>query len=255
MEKKYLVANWKMHKTMQEATTFIERLLPQLDAMHDHPLDLFIAPSFVYLWAIKTLINGRGFIKLAAQNCHHETEGAFTGEVSAAMLASVGVGSVLIGHSERRVNQQEDNVLLAKKIKQVLAAGMRPLLCCGESLEARKEGKHKVIVQQQLQESLLDLTPLQVESLLIAYEPVWAIGRGQVASLEVITEMHAFIRACLLNYYGMLGEKIPILYGGSCNSQNARAIFSCPNVAGGLVGGAGLQEDHLMQIITVLLEK
>jgi triosephosphate isomerase len=171
------------------------------------------------------------------------------------MLASAGVGCVLIGHSERRIYQQEDHLLLAKKVKRVLEAGMRPLFCCGESLADRNAGQYQETIQRQLKESLSDLTPLEVEKLLIAYEPVWAIGTGQVASVEVITETHAFIRTILLNQYGILGEKIPILYGGSCNEQNATAIFSCPNVTGGLIGGASLPTDHFIKIITALLEQ
>lgn len=253
MQKKYLIGNWKMYKTVQEAITFMQQLLPQLKAVDTHLLALSIAPSFVHLSTIAALIRDYKSIQLVAQNCHHEAEGAFTGEVSAAMLAAIGVGSVLIGHSERRSYQKEDDLLLAKKIKRVLATGMQPFLCCGESLEARRSGRHKAMVQQQLQESLAGLTPREIEQLAIAYEPVWAIGTGQVASLEVITEMHTFIREILSDQCE--GAKVPILYGGSCNAQNAKAIFDCPNVAGGLIGSASLQVDQFMKIVIALLEK
>ena len=228
----------------------MQQLLPQLEAIDTRPFMLSIAPSFVHLSYMAAFIEGHPSIQLVAQNCHHEAEGAFTGEVSAAMLAAIGVGGVLIGHSERRIYQKEDNLLLAKKVKRVLAAGMQPFLCCGESLEARRSGRHKAVVQQQLEESLAGLRG--IEKLAIAYEPVWAIGTGQVASLEEITEMHAFIREILSDQYG--GEQVPILYGGSCNAQNAKAIFGCPNVAGGLIGGASLQADQFVKIVTALLE-
>ncbi|WP_419241851.1 triose-phosphate isomerase [Cardinium endosymbiont of Nabis limbatus] len=254
MQKKYLIANWKMHKTVQEATAFMQALLPQLEAVDPSQLALCIAPSFVHLPAIAALIDGHESIRplsLVAQNCHHAAEGAFTGEVSAAMLASIGVSGVLIGHSERRIYQKEDHLLLAKKIKRVLASGMQPFFCCGESLEARRHGSHKTMVQQQLEESLSGLTTQEIEKLAIAYEPVWAIGTGQVASIEAITEMHTFIRQMVSTQYGT--ERVPILYGGSCNPQNAKAIFDAPHVAGGLVGSASLQVDPLMKMVAALL--
>ncbi|CAH2560201.1 triose-phosphate isomerase [Cardinium endosymbiont of Oedothorax gibbosus] len=253
MQKKYLIGNWKMYKTVQEAIIFMQQLLPQLQAIDTRPLALSIAPSFVHLSTIAALIDDYKSIQLVAQNCHHETEGAFTGEVSAAMLAAIGVGGVLIGHSERRSYQKEDNLLLAKKIKRVLEVGMQPLLCCGESLEARRSGRHKAMVQQQLLESLVGLTPKEIEQLGIAYEPVWAIGTGQVASLEVIIEMHTLIREILSDQCE--GAKVPILYGGSCNAQNVKAIFDAPNVAGGLIGSASLKVDQFMKIVIALLGK
>ena len=255
MTKKYLVGNWKMNKTVQEATDFIEYLLPKLARLDINISNLFIAPSFVHLLAIKPSIDVHPFIRLAAQNCHHKTEGAFTGEVSAAMLSTIGVECVIIGHSERRIYQQETHILLAKKIKKVLEAGMHPLLCCGEGLEDRNSGNYKLVIQQQLEESLSGLTSLEVKKLLIAYEPVWAIGTGESASLEVITETHAFIRRVLLNQYGILGSEIPILYGGSCNEQNAATIFSSINVDGGLIGSASLEADPMIKIITALFEQ
>ncbi|WP_342265633.1 triose-phosphate isomerase [Cardinium endosymbiont of Philonthus spinipes] len=256
MKKKYLIGNWKMYKTVQEAVVFMQQLLPQLEAIRplaicDTALALYIAPSFLHLPAIAALLGDQKSIQLLAQNCHHEAEGAFTGEVSAAMLASIGVSGVLIGHSERRNYQKEDHPLLAKKIKRVLEAGMQPFFCCGESLAARRSGNHKAMVQQQLQESLVDLTPKEIETLVIAYEPVWAIGTGQVATMEEITEMHTFIRGILSNHYGV--GNVPILYGGSCNPQNAAAIFGCADVAGGLIGGASLEADQFVKMIMALL--
>lgn len=253
MNKKYLIGNWKMYKTVQEATTFMQHLLPQLAGIDRRSLVLCIAPAFVHLPAMAALIDGPAPIQLVAQNCHHEPEGAFTGEVSAAMLAAIGVRGVLIGHSERRIYQQEDHLLLAKKVKRVLENGMQPFLCCGESLEDRKNGRHTVIVQQQLQAGLSDIPLKEIAKIGIAYEPVWAIGTGAVAGVEVIAAMHSFIREHVLDQYG--AAHVPILYGGSCNPQNAKAIFSCPNVAGGLIGGASLQVDDFMKIVTVLLEQ
>ncbi|MBX9889963.1 MAG: triose-phosphate isomerase [Amoebophilaceae bacterium] len=249
--KKQLIGNWKMHKTVQEATDFMEQLSLQIKNLELSGIHLSIAPAFIHLFPLHQLTALSPSIRLIAQNCHHEKEGAFTGEVSAAMLASTGIEGVLIGHSERRAYQQEDHGILVKKIKSVLAAGMSPIFCCGEQWADRAQGNHEVILQQQL--SLPDLTEVALKKLIIAYEPVWAIGSGKVATVEVIAATHSYIRELLRDRYGSLGENVPILYGGSCNEENARDIFACSHVAGGLIGNASLQVDRFIKIIHALL--
>ena len=253
MKKKQLIGNWKMHKTVQESTDFMQQLSMQIENLDLSGIHLSIAPAFIHLLPLRQLTARSPSIGLIAQNCHHETEGAFTGEISAAMLASTGIEGVIVGHSERRAYQQEDHGVLAKKIKKVLAMGMSPIFCCGEQWSDRAKGNHEVVLEQQLADSLLDLTEVELQKLIIAYEPVWAIGSGKVATVEVITATHSYIRGLLQDRYGSLGAHIPILYGGSCNEENARDIFSCPHVAGGLIGNASLQVNRFVKIIHALL--
>lgn len=252
MPYKYLIGNWKMHKTQQEAIAFIQQLVPKLKSLNLKNIHVILAPAFVHLVTLKAWIENVPYLALCGQNCHHEKEGAYTGEISAAMLACLDVNYVLVGHSERRQFQQENHELLTKKVQQVLQAGMRPIFCCGESATLRHQDKAEETIQKQLIESLANLTACQAEKLLIAYEPVWAIGTGQVASVETITTMHNWIRTVLIDQYGKIGQSIPILYGGSCNPDNAADIFACPNVSGGLIGSASLQADHFIQILMAL---
>lgn len=249
--KKYLIGNWKMYKTLQESIDFIKELSRLLEKIDTKGLTIGIAPPFVHLSAIANLLEGKQPIQLIAQNCHHEVEGAFTGEVSAHMLAAIGVQGVLIGHSERRIFEKENGVFLAKKITRVLASGMQPLLCCGERLEDRNNGNHEAVVREQLTTTLSSITPDERANVTIAYEPVWAIGTGAVASLTAVKEMHSFIKAMMLEQYG--ARNIPILYGGSCNPKNAKGIFECPNVAGGLIGSASLAANSFMELVKLLV--
>lgn len=241
-----------MNKTLQEAKQFVEQLLPQLEKLPTSGPTIWIAPAFVHLSTLQTALMHHPCVQLAAQNCHHESAGAYTGEVSVSMLASAGVAGVLVGHSERRLYQKETDAMIAQKVKQILETGMQPLFCCGERLEDRTAGTYKRVLKQQLLQGLATLSSVEATKLIVAYEPVWAIGTGQVASLEIITEAHTFIRTALVETYGTAAAATPILYGGSCTAQNAAAVFACPNVAGGLIGGASLEADHFIQLIQLL---
>ncbi len=252
MPARMIVANWKMHKTWDEGITWFQELNQHLAQNVQKDLTLILCPSFIHLEAIYRLINASllNRIYLGAQNCHQEEKGAFTGEVSAAMLRSVGTRYVLIGHSERRQYFQEDAPLLAKKVNSVLLHEMQPICCCGEDWPTRQEGRHVSWVTQQLTESLFHLSPTQISQVIIAYEPVWAIGSGRIPSLLEIEEMHQAIREHLSQQYGRsIAKEIPILYGGSCNPVNAALLLSHPMIAGLLVGGASLQADTFLPII------
>jgi triosephosphate isomerase len=188
---------------------------------------------------------------VGAQNINENDEGAYTGEISGIMLASMEVEYCIIGHSERRKYYGEDHLLLAKKLDAALRNGIRPIFCCGEVLAEREAGKHFEVVKKQLDESLFHLTDEQFEQVIIAYEPVWAIGTGVNATPGQAQEMHAYIREEIKNRYGMsLAAETTILYGGSCNSSNARELFSQEDVDGGLIGGASLKTDEFLKIVT-----
>lgn len=210
---------------------------------------IIIAPPFPFIKSVKDLVEGSP-IKISAQNCASEDKGAYTGEVSAQMLKSVGAEYVIIGHSERRIYFNETSEILKKKLKESLRAGLKPIFCIGEKLEERENKKHFVIIENQLKEVLEDFTEEEILDLIIAYEPVWAIGTGKTANNDQIDEMHGFIRSFFEKKLGeKISKRIPILYGGSCNEKNAKEIFSCPDVDGGLVGGASLKAESFLQII------
>ena len=209
-----------------------------------------LAPPTVFLKPIADLVADASHIQVAAQNCHQEEKGAFTGEVSVAMLRSIGVEYVILGHSERRQYFGEDNALLAQKVDRVLGAGLRPIFCCGESLATRESGRHTAFVAQQLEESLFHLSAADFAPVIIAYEPIWAIGTGVTASKEQAQEMHREIRDLLARQYGAAtAEQSSILYGGSVKPANARDLFAQPDVDGGLVGGASLKATDFVAII------
>jgi triosephosphate isomerase len=197
--------------------------------------ELRIYPSSIYL---KELVSS--VVHTGAQNAYFEANGAYTGELSIEQLQSIGVQSVLIGHSERRQLFSEDDTLLAQKVHACAAANFQFVLCCGEAIETRTAGAHIDFVLAQLSENLRRLSAADLHLLVVAYEPIWAIGSGLSADLDQITEMHQAIRNHLVELFGAAGEQVPILYGGSVNAANAKAIFSCPNVDGALVGGASL---------------
>jgi len=208
-----------------------------------------IAPPFTHLTEIAKNIDNDA-ICLAAQNCASEAAGAYTGEVSAQMLKSIGVKAVILGHSERRAYYREDYATLAKKADLVLAEGMKPIFCIGETLEEREAGIQEEVVLKQLSESLFHLEPAAIQNTILAYEPVWAIGTGKTASPEQAQEMHKFIRKVMAEKYGEeIAGNLTILYGGSCKPSNAREIFSQPDVDGGLIGGASLKAEDFGAII------
>lgn len=210
---------------------------------------IVIAPSFVLLSQIKKLLGNDGRIGLAAQNCSQFEKGAFTGEISVDMLDSVGVDYVIIGHSERRQYFNESNAELGGKVDQVLEKGMTPIFCCGEPLGIRESGNYIDYVTIQIEKSLQHLSPEQMKKVVIAYEPIWAIGTGQTATSDQAQEMHAAIREFLSQDYAAVAEEISILYGGSCKPSNAKELFACADVDGGLIGGASLSSRDFVDII------
>jgi triosephosphate isomerase len=213
-------------------------------------VQVVLCPPSIYLAAVGKMIQSSGSIALGAQNCHQKASGAYTGEVSAAMLRSIGVQYVILGHSERRQYFAESNSLLKEKTDIALESGLTPIFCCGESLELREQGVHLDFVRNQLTESLFHLSNEQLRQLVIAYEPIWAIGTGKTASNAQAQEMHAALREHLASRYGQeTALEIRILYGGSVNASNAAELFASPDVDGGLVGGASLKSREFTDIV------
>ena len=208
---------------------------------------IIIAPPYTHINEVKKLLTN---VSLAAQNCASEESGAFTGEVSADMLKSVGVEYVILGHSERRSYYHETNALLVKKVNLCLAKGLKPIFCIGEVLAEREAGKHFEVVNRQLMEGIFHLDEEAFSRIIIAYEPVWAIGTGVTASPEQAQEMHKFIRLQVSEKYGKkVADNTSVLYGGSCKGSNAKELFENPDVDGGLIGGASLKAEEFMQIV------
>ncbi len=249
MRTKIVAGNWKMNNN--QATT--ESLLMALkDISISAGNRVMVAPPFVHLAQSVSLTEGTP-ISVAAQNMHAAPSGAYTGEVAADMIKSVGVESVILGHSERRTYFGETNTLLAEKVASALDQGMEIIFCFGEQLEERKQKKHFEVVEQQLREALFAQDGSRWNSIILAYEPVWAIGTGETASPEQAQEMHQFIRSLLVAQYGdTIAENTTILYGGSVKPDNAQEIFSKPDVDGGLIGGASLNPDDFKAIAQAL---
>jgi len=247
--KKIVAGNWKMNKDYQAGLELISEAVYMIkDELHKEVTTIFATP-YIHLSSVHKLMNAEQHFHVAAQNCHHEKSGAYTGEVSAEMLKSVGVSYVIIGHSERREYQKEDNAMLAKKVNIALENNLIPIFCIGEKLEERESNQHFKTVQTQLEDSLFHLTEAQVKSIVLAYEPVWAIGTGKTASPEQAQEMHAFIRGIIAGKYSTeTAESISILYGGSCNPSNAKVLFSQKDIDGGLIGGASLKSRDFTDI-------
>jgi triosephosphate isomerase (TIM) len=252
MRKQIAAANWKMNLTIDEGKQLIDDLLALPHQLAAHQIALFAVP-FPYLPMAIAQFNGKPNIMVAAQNVSDKKSGAYTGEVSALMLKSIGVQAVLIGHSERREYYHEDNALLAAKVNIALENGLTPVFCCGEALAIREANTQNNFVATQLEESLLHLTAAQVQQCIIAYEPIWAIGTGKTATAEQAQEMHQHIRTVLSNVYGAdVANNISILYGGSVKAANAVELFSKTDVDGGLVGGASLIATEFNGIINGL---
>jgi triosephosphate isomerase (TIM) len=252
MRKQIAAANWKMNLTEQQAKQLVRDILAQPIELSDQQLALFAVP-FPYLLMMEEEIRKTKHFAVAAQNCYHKKSGAYTGEVSAEMLSSIGVRYCIVGHSERREYFAESNAVLAEKVNLCLAQQMSPLFCCGEPLPVREAGTQSAYVERQLKESLFHLTSEQLLQVVIAYEPIWAIGTGKTASTAQAQDMHAHLRLVLANQYGSgLADSISILYGGSVKASNAKELFSCPDVDGGLVGGASLVAPDFVEIIRAL---
>lgn len=246
MRQKLIAGNWKMNKNLAETTVLIQELLAQMPVTNQR---VVIAPPFTNLAQATTLCQNTK-IEVAAQNMHAAANGAYTGEISAGMLQGVGVNLVILGHSERRAYFNETASQLAEKVNTALQHQMEVIFCFGEELSDRKNNQHFSVVEQQIKDSLFALPSEAWKNIILAYEPVWAIGTGETASPEQAEEMHAFIRQLLANQYGNdLAEQVIILYGGSVKPDNAKEIFGKPNVDGGLIGGASLKASDFIAII------
>ena len=252
MRKQIAAANWKMNLTLSEVGILLDELLKTPYSLKENQEAIFAVPAPYIPLTIEKLSGNNNFF-VAAQNCHQKTSGAYTGEVSATMFASMGVKHIVIGHSERREYFMESDALLAEKVDAVLAIGSTPIFCCGEPLAIREAGAQNDFVAEQLKSSLFHLSAEQLLNVVIAYEPIWAIGTGKTASSEQAQEIHAFIRTVLAAKYGQaIADQISILYGGSVKAANAVELFSQKDVDGGLVGGASLIATEFTAIINAL---
>ena len=248
MRKNIVAGNWKMNKTLQEGADLAKELQNALNGKKVN-CEVVICTPFIHLMTIYSFSDLKS-VKLGAQNCADKTSGAYTGEVSAAMLASVGVQYVILGHSERRAYYGETNAILKEKVKLALESGLTPIFCIGEVLAEREAGKQNEVVKTQIEEGLFDLSAEDFGKIVLAYEPVWAIGTGKTATSEQAQEMHAFIRQTIAGKYGaIVADETSILYGGSANAGNAKDLFSNPDVDGGLIGGASLKVDTFLPIV------
>ncbi|PWT70910.1 MAG: triose-phosphate isomerase [Bacteroidetes bacterium] len=251
MRKQIAAANWKMNLTYQQAEELIDQILNADISLKAHQSAVFAVPFPYLIMAKSELADAKSYF-VAAQNCYTKRSGAFTGEVSAEMLQSIGISYCVLGHSERREYFGEGNAMLAEKINICLSYNITPIFCCGEPLTIREAGTQNSYVEQQLKESLYHLSADQLKKIVIAYEPIWAIGTGKTATTEQAQEMHAHLRQVLSKQYGDVANEISILYGGSVKANNAKELFACPDVDGGLVGGASLIAADFIQIMRSL---
>ena len=247
MRQKIVAGNWKMHKNAEETEDLLNELIDKIPT--DLEQRVIVAPTFVNLSAAADHLEFTN-IEVAAQNMHQAEGGAFTGEISASMLKSVGVNIVILGHSERRAYFHETDALLANKVDTALKHEMEVIFCFGEELKDRQSGQHFNVVENQLKDGLFHLEASAWKNIILAYEPVWAIGTGETASPDQAQEMHDFIRDTINKKYGnAVSEDVSILYGGSVKPENAAEIFSKPDVDGGLIGGAALKSDDFTKIV------
>ncbi|HTB52538.1 MAG TPA: triose-phosphate isomerase [Ferruginibacter sp.] len=249
MRKQIAAANWKMNLTIEQGETLINELIALPIKLKENHEVVFGVP-FPYLTTIKHKLAGKHSMFVAAQNCYNKKSGAYTGEVSAEMLKSIGTDYVIIGHSERREYFNESNKMLAEKVDFCLEYKLKPIFCCGEALAIREANTQNSFVETQLKESLFHLSAEQLTGFVIAYEPIWAIGTGKTATSEQAQEIHKYIRGVFAAKYGAtVANSISILYGGSVKGANAKEIFGQPDVDGGLVGGASLVAQEFFSII------
>jgi triosephosphate isomerase (TIM) len=252
MRKQIAAANWKMNLTFQQGEKLLDDILGAEIDLADHQLALFAVP-YPYLLMTRSETQEEKNYYAAAQNCHHKKSGAYTGEVAAEMIHSLSINYCIIGHSERREYNAETNAMLADKINLCLENYITPVFCCGEPLDIREAGTQNEFVAKQLKESLFHLSPEKIKTLVIAYEPIWAIGTGKTASTEQAQEIHQYLRSVIAGEYGTeVANEISILYGGSVKANNAKELFACPDVDGGLVGGASLVASDFIEIIKAL---
>ncbi|MCF8255136.1 MAG: triose-phosphate isomerase [Bacteroidia bacterium] len=250
MRKKIIAGNWKMNKNLEEGLGLVSEISNMLKDEYSGSAKVVIIPPFLHVAASTKLVAENSRLATGAQNCSNHKSGAYTGEISADMIMSCGATYVIIGHSERRQYFNETNDWLAKKIDAVLEAGLTPIYCCGETLEERETNAHFTVLETQISEGLFHLNAEQMAQVVIAYEPVWAIGTGKTASTEQAQEIHAFIRGLIGKKYSSdLAEEITIQYGGSVKPDNAKELFSAPDIDGALIGGAALQSRSFVDII------
>ncbi len=252
MRKKIVAGNWKMNMDLSEGLKFAGSVEKYFRENPSDKVQVILCTSFIHLAGVAEILK-HGKVALGAQNCASEASGAYTGEVSAYMVKSTGAEYVIIGHSERRSYYHEDDKLLNKKALLAINSGLKVIFCCGEVKSEREEGKHFLIVKRQLEEGLFSLTSEQMDKIVIAYEPVWAIGTGLTATPDQAQEIHKYIRDLVKDKYGNdCAKKIPVLYGGSCKPSNAAEIFSKPDIDGGLIGGASLKKEDFAAIVEAI---
>ncbi len=252
MRQNFVAGNWKMNLTLPEAQALTSEIVHMLHDELTGPAkpQVVICPPFPLLYSVGHLLGGDHNPALGAQNFHQKESGAYTGEVSAKQLQSVGCEYVILGHSERRQHHREDDALLSEKLTAALTAGLKPIFCIGESLETREAEETFEFIGKQLQDGLFHLSKEEFDKVVIAYEPIWAIGTGKTATSQQAQQVHAFIREQVASAYdAQAAANTTILYGGSCNAQNAREIFSQPDVDGGLIGGGSLKSRDFVEII------
>jgi len=248
MRKKIVAGNWKMNMNLEEGLNFAKSVDRYFREKPASKAEVILCTPFIHLAGVSEILKNSK-VALGAQNCASEPSGAYTGEVSAAMIKSTGAQYVIIGHSERRSYYHEDDRLLNKKTLLAINAGLKAIFCCGEVKAEREEGRHLIIVKRQLEEGLFTLPAESMKMIVIAYEPVWAIGTGLTATSEQAQEMHHYIRGLVREKYGKeCAEGMTILYGGSCKPSNAAELFSKPDVDGGLIGGASLKKEDFAAI-------
>lgn len=249
--KKIVAGNWKMNNDYQEGVALFSEIVNMVRDERKGDQEVVICAPFIHLHSLAQLASGH--VKVGAQNCHQNENGAYTGETSAKMIASTGASYVIVGHSERRQYFGESNALLADKTQAALSQGLCPIFCIGETLEERNSGAFFDVIAQQLSEGTFGFAASDFEKIVLAYEPVWAIGTGLTASPEQAQEIHAFIRAKIAEKYGQeLADKTTILYGGSCNAKNAAELFAQKDIDGGLIGGASLKSRDFTDVVKAL---
>lgn len=249
MRKQIVAGNWKMNKNLQEGIELAKSINDYFTEKPAAKAEVILCTPFIHLAGVAPILKANKLF-LGAQNCASEPSGAYTGEISPDMIKSTGAQYVILGHSERRTYYREDNAILNKKTVLALNSGLKVIFCCGEVKEEREAGKHFDVVKTQLKEGLFTLKAEELKKVIIAYEPVWAIGTGLTASPEQAQEMHKYIRDLVKTAYcETVANDITILYGGSCKPSNAREIFSKPDVDGGLIGGAALKKEDFVAIV------
>jgi len=252
MRKKIVAGNWKMNLDYNEGLSLFSEVVNMVKDEITGSQTAVVCSPFIHLHSLVQLAKGYNKVAVGAQNAHQAESGAYTGEISAKQINSVGAAYVILGHSERRQYFGEDNALLAKKTDTVLANGLKPIFCIGETLDERNAEKHFDVIKSQLVEGIFHLDEAHFSQLVLAYEPVWAIGTGVTASSAQAQEIHAFIRAEIAAKYGQaVADNTTILYGGSCNPKNAPELFACPDIDGGLIGGASLKSRDFVDIVKV----